>query len=213
MSFPKLVFLGIVILLLTFEGLSIAHAQTLTNDFGTTNLTMDNSGHNILCTINVSTSIQTEPNGKWIANNTYEVNWTISITYLNQSLYDPNNFWIICNNPENIIQNAVGQNVTTPQTTATPHMKGELIMIFKPSIPANFTLDSSFSFAVFYKGNKVTSGSWEQNATYQPININVVNNQVSPSPTIPEFSLVGAISLLAVASVSLVYLRKKKGKP
>jgi hypothetical protein len=210
MSTAKLAVLGIIMLLLTFEGLSTAHAQTITNDFGTTDITADNSAHNIVCTINVSTSILTEPNGKWLANSTYEVIWTISMTYVNQSLFDPDIFWVICNDQENAVQEGVVQNVTTPQTTATPYMKGELIALFKPTSPMNFALNSSFSFAVFYKGNKVTSGTWKQNATYPPINVNVVTNQTNPSPTIPEFPIAGALLALVAASGSLVYFRRRK---
>jgi hypothetical protein len=44
----------------------------------------------------------------------------------------------------------------------------------------------------------------KDNQTSNPATIN-------PTPSIPEFSLAGAISVLAVASVSLVYLKRRRG--
>jgi hypothetical protein len=41
-----------------------------------------------------------------------------------------------------------------------------------------------------------------------------MNNQTpSPTSTVPEFPLVGVLCVLAVASVSMVYFRRRKGKP
>ena len=47
-----------------------------------------------------------------------------------------------------------------------------------------------------------------------PVNGSQTINQISSAtPTVPEFPLVGVLCLLAVASVSLVYLKRRKDKP
>ncbi len=48
------------------------------------------------------------------------------------------------------------------------------------------------------------------NPTRQPTN--TPTSTTIPSPTVPEFQLLGAIPLLAIASVSLVFLKKRKNK-
>jgi len=42
----------------------------------------------------IEVDFQTEPNGKWILNKIYTLTYTISITYLNQSYFDSENFYV-----------------------------------------------------------------------------------------------------------------------
>ena len=157
--------LGIIVLLITFEGISVVHAQTLSKDFGETNF--NSSDGSVFCKIDVTATIQTDPNGDWIKNHTYQVNWFIQITYLNQSIYNADDFSIGCYNPENPLQDTVVQRVVNESTTVTPQKNafGYLAMTFTPqSVPASFRLDSSFALKVYYKGNIVASGSWLQSS-------------------------------------------------
>lgn len=111
-------------LLLFSEIAMTAHGQTLTEDFGKTNIYEADSS-NIICTFDVTTTIQTDPNGVWIQNNTYTADWLISITYLNQ-YYNSDGFSIVFNILEYPILlnesavNSVIQNLVNYEITLTP---------------------------------------------------------------------------------------------
>lgn len=213
-SLNVLVVLGVILLLVTCAGIATVHAQTLTKDFGETNF--NSSGGGVFCKIDVTATIQTDPNGDWIKNNTYQINWFIQITYLNQSMYNPNDFSIVCYNPQNPVDDTVVQNVINDTTTVTPQENGFgfLAMTFRPeSAPKTFQLDSAFALNVYFKGHSVASGSWLQSFNNQPININVLNHQTNPSPTVPELTPIALmVGLIAVSTMALLIRKRQFGK-
>lgn len=202
------------------QGLLSVKAETLTKDFGQTNFnSSDYSGYNIFATIDVIATIQTEPNGYWIQNNIYQVNWLITITYLNQSVYNSDDFSIEFYNPDNPVYNAI-ENVTAYDTTVTPKNSGTLSMTLRPQSVGDSEFNSAFALKVYDKGNIVTSGSWEQSFNNQPIHISVKSNQhlpfdtPSPTPIAPELTPLAIVVALAVVTSSIaLYSRKvKSGK-
>ena len=200
--------LSIIIFLVMFEGISIVHAQTLTKDFGETIFNSSDGG--VFCKIDVTATVQTDPNYDWIKNHTYQINWFIQITYLNQSTYNTDDFSIVCYNPENPVQEAVTHRVVNESTSVTAQQNafGYLAMTFTPqNASTSFQLDSSFSLKVYYKGSIVTSGSWLQSSNNQPINIDVLNNQTNPSPTVPELTHLALGVAFVVVTGSLVVYR------
>ena len=200
---------------LSLKGILSVKAETVTADFGTTDFNCsDYSGHNIYCTINVTGTVQTEANGNWIANNAYEVNWTITITYLNQSIYNNNDFSIEFYNPQNPIYSNLIQNVVVSDTTVTPQKSGTLSMTFKPeSAITGFKLDSAFALKVYDKENIVTSGSWLQSYNNPPIPINIVSSQqANPTPTVPELATLVLGIALAVVTGSLIIYKAKSSR-
>jgi hypothetical protein len=209
MKSQLLLAITIIILLVTSFGITVVRAETITYDFDNTDFNASQGG--VFCTMRVMATITTEPEGNWIAKNIYQVNWTIAITYLNQSLYNDDDFSIVCYNPVNVIQDA-GQNTTIYQTTVTPQNSGTLSATFKPSTSMSFSLDSSFSLTVYSKGNIVTSGSWSQGMNNNPpVTIKVLSQQINPSPTIPELPVLVIVPLFAIVlSVALILRYQKK---
>jgi len=206
----------IIALLLISQGIVIVHAQILTKDFGETNFnSSDYSGHNIFCTIDVTAIIQTEPNGNWIENNTYQVNWTITMTYVNQSVVNSNDFSIVFYNPENL--DLVPLHVVTSETTVTPQSSGTLSATFTPeSASSNFTLNSDFALKVYNNGNIMTSGSWLQSFNNSPLSIAVERNQpqvTNSSPSINPiyfFVMVIALVIVVIGIGAYAYTKRKK---
>jgi hypothetical protein len=190
----------------------------VTCDFGETNFNAPQGG--IFWTMQVTAIIQTEGDTNWIANNTYEVNWTITITYLNQSMYNGNGFSLDCYNPENPIYDTVLQHTVTYETTVTPQHSGTLSMTFRPeSAPMDFKLASSFALKVYYKGNIVTSGSWVQpDQTFNgiPASISVENQPqvANPSPIEPicVIAMIIAVVLIVIGIGVFAYRYTKRRK-
>jgi hypothetical protein len=207
--------LSIIVLFVISESVIIVHAETLTKDFGETNFnSSDYSGYNIFCTIDVTATIQTEANGNWIENNTYQVNWTITITYLNQSIYDNNDFFIDFYNPENN-DNTILHTVTY-ETTVTPQESGTLSATFRPeSGGRNFTLDSAFALKAYRNEGIISTGSWLQSFNNEPIQI-IVENQSDNDHTITPydigniFLMAGILGIILVIAFVIGYLYRNK---
>jgi hypothetical protein len=202
-----------IVLFVISESVIIVHAETLTKDFGETNFnSSDYSGYNIFCTINVIATIQTEANGNWIENNTYQLNWTITITYLNQSLYDNDNFFIDFYNPQNNDNTIL--HIVTYETTVNPQESGTLSATFRPeSGGRNFTLDSAFALKVYRNEGIITTGSWQQDFNNEPVQISIEKRQSEPV----NLSIDPIYAYLAIAVVIIVigigtFLLIRKGK-
>jgi hypothetical protein len=75
--------------------------------------------------------------------------------------------------------------------------------------PAQFIVyDTSWSATSQFSVQNPTS-----NPTQNPSTLPSASPSPTPTPTVPEFPLAGAIVLLTVVSISLVYFRRRKGKP
>ncbi len=210
-----LVVLTIIAFLLISEGALIVHAQTLTKDFGTVNV---NNPPNIIASMDVKATVQTEPNGHWIQNNTYQVNLQISIPYVNESVYNANGFAIECRSPDNPVYNAfMNPSQYNIDVTVTPQNSGTMSYTLRPQSTGNTSLNLDFALIVYYNNKIVTSGSWvwymnsNKDVTNQPLSIMVDSNQHLPfdTPTVPELTPLAIILTLAVVTSSVAIYSKK----
>jgi hypothetical protein len=204
---------SIITLLLISEGVSIVHAQTLTKDFGQTDL-IDSNGDKY-CSFDVTATIETEPNGNWIVNHTYKVDWLITMTYLNESIYNRDDFAIVFSNPVNPIYDTVQQSTVISGTPVTSQNSGTLSMTSTPERGINFELNSAFDLKAYYDENIVTSGSWLQSYENAPIQIDIVNNQpestnTSPIEPIYAYAMVIVAVIIAIGIGAYAYAKKKK---
>lgn len=205
-----------LILTVAISGLSLitlkpanAQSETITKDFGEVSFNAYKTG--VICKIDVTVTIQSEPNGNWIINHEYGIDWSIRLTYLNQSMYDSKDFSIVCYNPQNRI--AMWEQMKTYNTTVTLQNEGNLALAFRPTIPWTFELDSFFTLTFYYKGNIVSTGDWVQPKN-QLIDINIVSDQQAnttqtpaTSPTqIPTPTIIVPIVLVVVLLIAIVSL-------
>jgi hypothetical protein len=215
-SFRLVGLLSIIALLVISQGILSVKAETLTKDFGQTDFySSDYSGHNIFASINVKASIETEPNGHWIVNNSYQVSLLITITYVNESVYNPNGFAIECYRSDYPISfDDANLMPSTNDVTVTPQNNGTMIMTVKPLVAKDTGLYFDFSLKVYYNNNIVTSGSWTQGLkNTPPIPITVDSNQHLPfdTPTTPELTPIAlVVGLIAVSTMALIVSKRQK---
>ena len=144
--------------------------------------------------------VQTEQNDNWIVNNSYEVDWVIKLTYLNESIYDRDSFSIVCYNPQNFLSDNILQNCTIYETAVTPPKDtGTLSAKFTPIATINYELDTAFGLKVFDKARMRGSGYWWQN---EPIPISIVeqsnNDGITPYDITDVFLWVGIVAIGAI---------------
>jgi hypothetical protein len=206
-----IVVLSIIMLFPISESVIIVHAKTLTIDCGET--THQYADSDIRWSFNVTMTVQTEQNGNWIVNNTYEVDWGMKLTYLNESIYDRDSFSIVCYDPQNYLSDNIRQNCTIYETTVTPDDSGTLSMKFTPIATMNYELDTAFGLKVFDKAGIRGSGSWQQDWQNEPIPISIEKSQaelVNPSidPIYAYLAIAGVIIVIGIGTFLLI----RKGK-
>jgi hypothetical protein len=239
---PSILFvsLSILALLVISEGVSTVHAQTLTKDFGISNVQSENGS--IECSYNVTLNIQTEPNGDWICGNTYHVSWVITLTYVNHTMFNGFNDFTITFYQS--FPTEINATDFIPQFTfASAILRPTLYSVANGSVPkirsvaigsvatlsVAFTAfdkpeDFQFDFAVDYSitnngepayypvpgESVITYGEWLQNT---PLYINIVS-QKNPLQIISNPSFIQEIYFSAVVIVIIigVYAYIKKGK-
>ena len=173
---------SIILLLFISESALIVHAQVLTKDYGETNL-YDSKG-SVFCTIDITATIQTEPNGHWIQNKTYSVNWTIAITYVNQSIYNSSDFFITFSNPASPVYDSVENPPAWQDTlTVTPEHSETMSVTERPLSAGTSEFHSSFSWNAFTAKYNVEFGAWKPSSNTPKLYITVEPNQTLPITT------------------------------
>jgi hypothetical protein len=184
-------------------------ANQITKDFGQTNY-YSSTNNSTFASINVKASFETEPNGHWIVNKTYQVSLLVSITYVNQSFYNPNVFAIECYRSDYPI--SFQDAKLTPSTnnvTVTPQDNGTMTMSVTPLIVKETGLYFNFALTFYYNNSIVTNGSWTQGLKNTPP-IPITVDDRFPTPTTPEFPAIAIIPLLlSVFTVAMVFRHRK----
>lgn len=209
--------LSIIALLIISEGATIVHAQTLTQDFGVTNITSLNGSK--AYSYDVTVNIQTEPNGDWISGKTYQVGWVITLMYVNQSIF--NDFSILFYLPSqwgnSDFTDFTPQIITNETQLSLQQKVGTLNMTFTAgNTPENFQFYVDLMLTVSNNGQVISfdNGEWFQNT---PLYINLVYNPNYPSQTnsssIQPIYVIGmAVSVVIIAIGIGAYAYTRKGK-
>ncbi len=170
-------------------------------------------------TYNVSMSVETESNGEWVVDNSYQITWRISIVNFSpNAIQQPSNLSLIFHDP------AVGisGNLRTiiNQTSVTIGQDGFLKVEFTPDKAVNeadvrTTLLENENYS---SQEQFKNGYWDQNFD---IWINIVNSlatsppvtaSLMPSPTISEFPtwIILTPAMITILFAVLVSKRKRK---
>jgi len=199
--------LSIIALLVISEGATIVHAQTLSKDFGEQSFFNLNGDKGFSYYVKIS--VQTEQNGVWKVGNTYDVVWTISLTYVNTSIYTNNDFYLLFFEPSLANNQIVLQN----DTTVRQGEDGTVSVEWTPTQPvSDYEISTFIGMKAYYNGQIMTGGLWIQN---EPIWINIVNNQpesTNPSPMEPiyAYAIVIAVVIIAIGIGAYAYTKRKK---
>ena len=195
-----------ICLLVLIQG-TFAEATTFTREFR--DMEQSFSSTNKMFSFSVIATIQTEPDGSWFIGNTYQVNYTIQLTYVNETLY--NNFTMSC----------FDSNAIQYQTDATLQNNGTLTFnITAESGMGSYGIDQAFSIAVFDNRHTITNGSWFPSMQDQPIHVDVVNKPITTPSNLsglvidPLYVVMICLFLIAIGAVAiLAYKMGRKNPP
>lgn len=130
----------------------------------------------------VIATIQTESDGSWIIGHSYQVEYKITLSYLNETFYDRDSFSIHCY-AERAIPSAWDTDVTAQNS-------GMLTYNVTAEPMGNRGMNEPFAITLFNNGQIVGAGSWFPDMQHDPILITVVN-----PPTATPFNISERLSI------------------
>ena len=170
-------------------------------------------------TYNVSMFVETESNGEWVVDNSYQITWRISIiNFSPTAIQQPNNLSLTFHDP--VVEISGNPITIINQTSVNIGQDGLLKVEFTPNKPINqadvrtiLLEDEKYSSQEQFK-----NGHWDQNFD---IWINIVDSLITlppvtvspmPSPSVPEFPTWIILPLVLITSLSAILLIKEKWK-
>ena len=201
----------------------MVHAQTaqthpFENNFGD-RAEINPSGVNVFA-YTINQSEQNEPDGGWISGNTYQVNWTIRLDYVNTDIISGNSY-ILFYLPSPLDAEFPNTNVTKQivinQTEVSPTNRiGTLSATFTPGNLTSCFFSLKLQFAVYVNGALYIT-PLRTDAAQEATFLEEISNsgmQSAITAQAPEFpSQLSVLILLIAASTSAaltVALRKRK---
>jgi hypothetical protein len=220
---------------------STVHAQTLTKDFGISNV--QNLNGSTVFSYDVTVNIQTEPNGDWICDNDYQVSWVITLTYVNQTMNQimfkdlltitfyqsiPTEMNDTDFNPRFTMVSAIfrptlyqsGANGSVPAVRSIVNGSAATLSAAFTAFgkPEDFQFDYELDYSVTSNGlPSYNSGPGDvplfagEWLQNTPLYINIVSAQTAPA--VPEFSWLVVVSLLlSLFPVAVLFRHRKTTK-
>jgi hypothetical protein len=218
----------VVVLLVISESTIIVHAQSVqkqtffTDDYGDT-AEINSAGTNVFA-YDLSQSLQNEPNGGWISGDTYQVNWTIRLDYIDQDIINGSSYVLFyLPSPLDTNSNVVTQVITNQTQLSLTQKTGTLSATFKPENATGYYFSLNLRFAVYINGviapyhlrtdasqNADISTVISQNTEISPNTLSNENPlEVAQAPEIPSLAVVTTL-LIAVTVFSVVLLMVRK---
>jgi hypothetical protein len=143
----------------------------------------------------VIATIQTEPDGSWLIGNTYQVTYTIKLTYVNETLYDINSLTVRC----------YDSNAVQYQTEATFQNSGTLTFNVKAETGMDtYGLDQGFSSSVYDNQGSITAGSWFPSMYDEPIKVKVMNVPINTSNAFSRNLSIEPLYLAVILAIIVV---------
>jgi hypothetical protein len=169
-------------------------------------------------------SIETEPQGGWLPNKTYQVNWTLRLDYVNSQFLNSSNFYILFSWAPlgNVTPTIPAEAVVNQTQLSLAHKVGVISAAFTPTNASDgFFMNPEFPFAVYVNG-EVLSDDWASGIWYGEggTSTNIIGDDVTSQPTMPlpmansEFLTLTVTVIVAIATLlavsALVIIRKRK---
>jgi hypothetical protein len=211
-----LVLIFILSIALVIGVMPVRAKNTISKDFGQSSynaiLPAFNATGQELFAYNVTITIETEPSGQWVINKTYNISWSITLTYLDTSIFNSSTFYI----------NFYGADpFGTPQVggpefyggTLSPIIGGNLsqqepnLLLSEnyttPNAPLTAIIDGTIPYLLYNNGQVVVTpslNSWEQPS---PIDIKIVT---TTSTALFTPSTIIAITIVVIIAIVMIYL-------
>jgi hypothetical protein len=188
------------------------HAYNFRHDFGDT-AEINSSGTNVFA-YDIGQNMQTEPNGGWITGNTYQVNWTIRLDYVNQDIVNGNSYILFyLPSPLSTEPACVTQIVINQTQLSLTQKTGTLSAAFTAGNATGYFFGLNLKCALYVNGviyNGTLRTDVPQDATFST---DVLNNE-APSQTTaaPEFpSMLIVLIVIALSlSVAIAVIRRNR---
>ena len=206
----KLIILSLLtICLLILSQSAFVNAATFTREFR--DIGQSYSPTDKRFSYDVVATIETEPDGTWFIGNTYQVNYTIRLTYINETLYDFDSFTVHC----------YDSSATSYQTDATFQNSGTLTFNLKAEAGVGiYGIDQGFSSTVYDDEGSITGGSWFPSMYDEPISINLVNMPTATPSNLsaglfiePLYIAMICLFIIVLIAVGVVAYKIGKKKP
>jgi len=195
----------LITLTILFAGSEMVYAQTqmLTHDFGETAI-VNSIGTNVFA-YSVSQIVECEPNGGWICGNTYRVNWTVRLDYVNEAFINGSSYILFyLPTPSDTDSNVTVQFIENQTQLNLIEKTGTLSATFKPQNGTGYGYSFNLPFAVYINGVNATANfkpyiSQEVGFSTDLLPLN--NAQRSEVTKTPEFPLSMIIALFSISAV------------
>ncbi|MGD6805485.1 MAG: hypothetical protein ACQCN4_00790 [Candidatus Bathyarchaeia archaeon] len=157
----------VIIFVVLAAGASTAHAQTtvFTHDVGDKAQTTKEGKSVFACDATIS--METEPQGGWLPNKTYHVNWTLRLDYVNSEILNGSNFYILYSWPplETITPTIPAETIVNETRLSLAYKTGTISAAFTPTNTSDgFFMNPDFPFVVYVNGKPLSedwaSGIW-----------------------------------------------------
>lgn len=199
----------LIILTILFAGSEMAYAQTqmLTRDFGETAI-VNSAGTNVFA-YDVSQTAQCEPNGGWIWGNTYQVNWTVRLDYVNEDCINGSSYILFyLPTPTDTDSNVMTQFITNQTQLSLSQKTGILSATFTPQNGTGYGYSLNLPFAVYINSVNATDNLRPYTSQDVGFSTDLLNNahtsEVVQTPEFPSLFLI--IALFAAVSVALLFV-------
>jgi len=158
----------VIIFVVVAAAASTAHAQTkvFTHDVGDKAQTTE-EGKSVFA-VDATISMETEPEGGWLPNKTYHVNWTLRLDYVNSEILNGSNFYILYAWPplETLTPTIPAEAIVNETKLSLAHKTGTISAAFTPTNTSEgFFMNPDFPFAIYVNG-KVLAEDWASGIWY-----------------------------------------------
>lgn len=211
-----------VVFLVVSSAIPIIYGQTEASpyDFGDkAQLTADGRA---AFAIGAAVTMATEPAGGWLADKTYQVNWTLRLDSATPQYLNGSDFYIALSWPSENVAPTIPSEVLSNQTQLRlQHKTGTLSAEFTPTNTSDgFFMSPEFPFTVYINGTASTT-EWASGIWYGEggVSTNIIDNTVTPVPsaftppktTVPVLSICFAVLILVlVVLLTLIFLYSRK---
>ncbi len=154
-------------------------------------------------------SMETEPEGGWLPNKTYQVNWTLRLASVTPGFLNGTNFYILVSWPplENITQTIPSEAIVNQTQLSLEHKTGIISAAFTPTnVSDGFYMNPDFPFTVYVNGEQSTE-DWASDIWQGGVGVSTnIDNGATIQPTMPQSTANSEFSTLTVTVIAAVAL-------
>jgi len=161
----------------------------------------------------VRVAIQTEPNGKWRYGAAYTQDVTISLTYVNESMFNVNNFKVLFHSPRLRVNGLTfghgTYEILSSSAEVKPNSSGTITIKYVPSAQDGQQIQVEYLIEYTIYNN---DQAWSLEPSWvSPEAVNIEIETSTPPPEYPNIILYAAIAIIVLSvSVGTYFVYKSR---